>query len=116
MSENLRHEPGVAERIGSASTRTLVIVRHGVTDWNAEERLQGHIDIPLNEDGIRQARSLRDSLAPFQFDAVYSSPLLRAKQTVEIVAEDRDISYDWRIAEINHGIWQGMTKDCFPLV
>lgn len=92
------------------STRTLVVVRHGLTDWNVEERLQGRLDIPLNEEGIRQARALCDSLRSFRFDAVYSSPLRRARQTAEIVAGNCEIRYDRRLAEINHGVWQGITK------
>jgi len=104
------HVSPVRSPTHSVSSRTLVVVRHGITDWNAEERLQGHIDVPLNEEGIGQARALRDSLASFDFNAIYSSPLSRAKQTAEIVADRSKIRYDWRLAEINHGIWQGMTK------
>ncbi len=111
MSENHRDESSAAEPTNPASARTLVVVRHGMTDWNAEDRLQGHLDIPLNEEGVRQARGLCATVRSYRFDHIYSSPLLRARQTVEIVAKNREISYDWRIAEINHGVWQGLTKE-----
>jgi broad specificity phosphatase PhoE len=66
---------------------TLLLVRHGETDWNAEGRLQGHTDTPLNELGRRQALTLADELAGDGIEAVYSSDLARARETAEIVAE-----------------------------
>ncbi|MDC7717656.1 histidine phosphatase family protein [Vogesella sp. DC21W] len=59
------------------------LVRHGETDWNAERRLQGQLDIPLNAQGQHQARQLADTVAAagHRFDALYSSPLSRAYDT-----------------------------------
>jgi broad specificity phosphatase PhoE len=90
--------------------RMLVAVRHGQTDWNAEQRFQGHLDIPLNAVGCRQAETLRSRLAGNSFDAAYSSPLRRALATAEIIAADLPVSVDDRLIEIHHGSWQGRTK------
>lgn len=59
----------------------LVLVRHGETLWNREGRLLGWTDLPLTEEGKAQARALREKLSPFSFSRVYSSDLLRARQT-----------------------------------
>ena len=68
------------------STTTIILIRHGETAWNAERRLQGHIDIGLNEEGLRQARALARALAGERLDAIYSSDLARAYQTAQAVA------------------------------
>ena len=57
------------------------IVRHGQTDYNKEHRILGRLDIPLNETGIEQAKNIADSFRNVHFDAIYYSPLTRAKQT-----------------------------------
>lgn len=64
----------------------IVLIRHGETAWNAERRLQGHIDIALNAEGERQAEALAGALAGERFDALYSSDLKRAQQTAAAVA------------------------------
>jgi len=66
---------------------TLLLVRHGETDWNAEGRLQGHTDRPLNDFGRRQAAALAERLADDDIDAVYASDLARARETAEILAD-----------------------------
>lgn len=68
------------------SATHIVLIRHGETAWNKERRLQGHIDIALNEEGQRQARALAGALANDRFDAVYASDLQRAWQTADAVA------------------------------
>jgi broad specificity phosphatase PhoE len=60
---------------------TLVLVRHGETDWNRERRFQGHADTPLNDSGRRQAGELAALLRSDGLSAVYTSPLRRAKDT-----------------------------------
>ena len=94
----------------AAADQILVVVRHGQTDWNLEERFQGQADIPLNEVGYRQAEKLRTRLAGLSFDAAYSSPLRRAVATAQIIAGVIPINVDARLIEIHHGDWQGRTK------
>lgn len=65
---------------------TIYLVRHGETDWNKKRVLQGHTNIPLNGVGIQQAKNIKNILGHIKFDAFFSSDLLRAKQTAEIMA------------------------------
>ena len=88
----------------------LVVVRHGQTDWNVEERYQGQLDVPLNAMGRIQAEALKRQLTGIEFDQAYSSPLSRALETAQIIASELDVIADARLAEIHHGIWQGRTK------
>jgi broad specificity phosphatase PhoE len=90
---------------------TLLLVRHGETDWNAEGRLQGHTDRPLNEHGRRQARALADRLARDDIEAVYASDLARARETAEIVAERLGLPVvtDPDLRERDWGNWEGLT-------
>lgn len=71
------------------TTTTLLLIRHGETAWNAERRLQGHIDIALNGEGQRQAEALADALAGERLDAIVSSDLQRARQTAQAVVGRR---------------------------
>lgn len=71
---------------------TIYLTRHGETDWNVKKIVQGHTNNPLNKTGIKQAKQLREKLAHVKFDAFYSSDLLRAKQTAEIVALNRKLA------------------------
>ena len=67
-------------------TTKIVLIRHGETAWNAERRLQGHIDIALNAEGLRQAEALAGALVAEPFDAIFSSDLQRAHQTAQALA------------------------------
>ena len=98
--------------------QTLYFIRHGETDWNAEGRLQGQRDIPLNDLGRVQAedvaRKLRD-LAPNAEDLDYlCSPMTRARETMEIVRTAIGLhptfyKVDERLRELTFGTWEGMT-------
>jgi probable phosphoglycerate mutase len=100
---------------------TLILVRHGETDWNRDGRWQGQADAPLNERGREQARALADELAGEPVDAVYASDLSRARETAEIIAArlDREpVEVDRRLREVHVGGWSGLTmaeiEDRFP--
>lgn len=73
-----------------AKSVSIYMVRHGETDWNAEERIQGHTDIPLNSKGTSQAEELNSYLEPLHFAAIFSSDLQRAKKTAEIINTTRN--------------------------
>ena len=90
---------------------TLLIVRHGETDWNAEGRIQGHTDIGLSEKGAEQARSLGKRLADMHIDVAYSSDLKRASETAMLALGDRNIALNEtpRLREYDKGAFEGMT-------
>ena len=88
----------------------IYIVRHGETDWNKEHKVQGAVDIPLNEYGIHLAEETAEGLKDIRFDVAYSSPLSRAKKTAELILAGRDVEIktDKRIQEICFGSYEGM--------
>jgi broad specificity phosphatase PhoE len=88
----------------------LCLIRHGQTDWNLEGRYQGQSDVPLNEKGLEQAKSLIEKLNGKTFAAIYSSDLIRARQTAEPIAKmlGIDIQIESRLREINQGQWEGV--------
>ncbi|HKB81677.1 MAG TPA: histidine phosphatase family protein [Burkholderiales bacterium] len=92
---------------------TFVFVRHGETAWNVEGRIQGHLDIPLNHLGVAQAEALGKRLVREQFDAVYSSDLVRAFHTARPTVSDPDraIVKDQRLRERHLGALQGLTGE-----
>ena len=86
----------------------VYIVRHGQTDWNVQHKAQGRSDIPLNETGRRQAEELRDKIKDIKFDAVYASPLKRARETAEIATDgEYKIVFDDRLMERSFGDFEG---------
>jgi alpha-ribazole phosphatase len=91
----------------------LCLVRHGQTDWNEEGRYQGQSDVPLNESGRRQAGEAAQQLQGYPFEMIYSSDLIRARETAEIIAAviKVPIRYDTRLREINQGKWEGQHVD-----
>lgn len=89
----------------------LILVRHGITYWNYESRYQGHTDIELHPEGIKQACALQKKFAVEKLDAIYSSDLKRAVQTASIIAEPHDLKIKTvpALREINFGEWEGLT-------
>lgn len=73
---------------------TFYIVRHGETDWNVKGLLQGHLGADLNKNGQKQAKKLANKLKNIHFDAIFSSDLIRAKQTAEIIALERKLAVE----------------------
>jgi broad specificity phosphatase PhoE len=92
---------------------TILFARHGETDWNAERRVQGHTDRPLNETGREQARALADDLGAVRVDAVYASDLARAHETAEIVAARLGLPLTTlrELREKHFGTWEGLTDE-----
>lgn len=86
----------------------LYIVRHGKTSWNEKGLLQGSNDISLNEEGIKQAQELASKLDLSKIDVCISSPLIRAKQTAEILVGNKlEIIYDDLLKERGFGNYEG---------
>jgi len=98
-----------------AEPRSLVLVRHGETDWNAEQRAQGHADVPLNDRGRAQAASVARALATFEPVRLWSSDLARAFQTAEYVALATGLAIepDPRLREYDVGRRSGLTVEEF---
>ena len=90
---------------------TLCLVRHGETPWNAERRLQGHIDIALNAHGREQARATAALLAGKHFDAIYSSDLARAQETARSIAGNATLVTLPALRERHYGSFQGLTYE-----
>ena len=91
---------------------TLLLVRHGETDWNLERRVQGQTDRPLNPTGLEQARALADELAAEHLVAVYASDLARARGTAEITARRHslEVKVDADLREKHFGSWEGLAE------
>jgi len=88
----------------------ILLIRHGETAWNARKRLQGHLDIPLNEEGERQAAALGRALREEPLDAIFSSDLQRARQTAQAIAAPRglEVQLDRGLRERCYGAFEGM--------
>lgn len=122
ISLRLVIDPAPMDRVAAAPP--LIYLRHGETDWNLEGRLQGHIDIPLNDTGRAQARRNGTALAEHfpeiaSYDFV-ASPLRRARETMEIVRrslglEPSEYRIDDRLKEIAHGALEGLTDSEFAV-
>ncbi len=90
---------------------TIVLVRHGETDWNRGRRFQGHADIPLNAAGLAQVRDLAEQLVGERFSAAYTSPLRRASESAELLAGRLGIEVRPcdALKEVDVGSWSGLT-------
>ena len=101
-------------------TTTILLARHGESDWNHTKRWQGWADRPLTQRGREQADELAARLADTELDAVYSSDLRRARETAEVVAHTKDLAVETTsdLREVDVGSWSGLTRaeaeDRFP--
>ncbi len=88
----------------------MFLIRHGETDWNIEGRWQGQIDVPLNENGIRQAGEIAQAMRGKDIGMIFSSDLERARQTADAIGKALGVkvNLDRRLREIHQGEWQGL--------
>ncbi len=95
----------------------IYFTRHGETDWNKERKIQGHIDIPLNEKGISQAKEAREKLKNVPLDLIFTSPLRRAKDTALIIKGERVIPLveDSLLLEEYYGDMEGAPRENNPV-
>ena len=91
---------------------TIVLVRHGETDWNRDNRFQGHANPPLNDAGREQAHALAEELRSERFAALYTSPLRRAAETAAILGAELGLSpvENASLMEVDVGSWSGLTR------
>lgn len=98
----------------------IILIRHGQTEWNREERFRGHVDIDVDETGLRQAEAAAQRVTQWEVAAVYSSPLRRAMTTARIIADRLALPVVplEGISDMNFGVWQGLSvgevKDRYP--
>jgi broad specificity phosphatase PhoE len=91
----------------------VILVRHGETDWNRREIFRGRADVELNQKGREQANALAGAVEGIQIDAVYSSPLRRAVETAEAIAEPHGITVEMErdFTDFDYGVWQGLPHE-----
>lgn len=90
----------------------LILWRHGQTDYNSQQRIQGHADIPLNEAGVAQAELIAPQLAALGPDRIVASPLRRAQATARVLAAHcgLEVGVERDLAERSFGQWEGLTR------
>jgi broad specificity phosphatase PhoE len=91
----------------------LFLARHAESAWNAERRFQGRTDVGLSDMGREQAAALARALARRRVGTIYASPLVRARETAEIVARERGLTVTLvdELRELSLGVWEGRTVD-----
>jgi alpha-ribazole phosphatase/probable phosphoglycerate mutase len=91
----------------------IYLIRHGQTDWNIAGRIQGSHDIPLNETGLRQAEHLAEAMDTRPVTRIFSSTLVRAKETAEKIGERQkvEVCLMEQLIEVEFGKWEGLTWD-----
>ena len=114
--KNKKREVSSLFRKGKTEMINCVMFRHGETDWNVQNKIQGITNIPLNNNGIKQAYTLAKRLKSFNFDEFYSSDMDRAIQTAKIIMQE--LNYDTKnlflsvhLREVNYGIVEGMDRN-----
>ena len=93
----------------------LILLRHLESQWNKENKFTGWQDIPLSQEGIDSAKEVAEKLADFKIDQIYTSPLIRNKETVSLIlknlSRDLPVVIDRALDERNYGKLQGLNKD-----
>lgn len=94
----------------------LILLRHLQSQWNKENRFTGWTDVPLSTEGIKSAQETAQKLAGFEIDKIYTSPLIRNKETVSLILDnlnkkDLSVVIDKALDERNYGQLQGLNKD-----
>ena len=94
----------------STKMTEIILARHGETAWNVAEVFRGRVSVGLNETGLKQAALLAEYLSNLEIEALYSSPLPRALQTAEAVAErcGLKVNVESRLTDFDFGQWQGL--------
>ena len=87
----------------------LLVIRHGQTEWSKLGKHTGRTDIPLTDQGRREARDASRTLSGWQLDRAYSSPLVRARETAELVEPACDLVVDESLLEWDYGVYEGET-------
>ena len=90
----------------------IILARHGETEWNVEEVYRGRIDVNLDEVGVKQAELLGEYLSSLELDAIYSSPLRRALDTANLIAQYQKtgVQVSNGLVDLNYGEWQGLPE------
>jgi broad specificity phosphatase PhoE len=98
---------------GAAISTRFILIRHGETAWNTDDRFRGRSDVPLNDTGMAQARSIAKRLADYKIAGVYSSPLPRAVQTALPLAQSHklEIEESADLLDVDYGAWEGMARE-----
>jgi phosphoserine phosphatase len=94
------------------STR-FILIRHGETEWNRQDRFRGRSEVPLNDTGMAQAEKIAARLANQKIDAVYASPLPRAIQTATPLAKSHNLEIEQTadLLDVDYGAWEGMPRE-----
>jgi broad specificity phosphatase PhoE len=93
----------------------IFLVRHGQTDWNVQRRIQGSKGVPLNKQGVKQAKELAKKFKRLAITCIHSSPVQRARQTAEIIAKPHNlrVKYEKDFRERGFGVIEGYTWEDF---
>jgi len=91
----------------------IILIRHGETEWNSQQRMQGHSNSDLSSVGQAQIQALGQWMKNMPFDHIYSSDSLRAKQTAEAITQfsGNELKIDLRLREKNLGVFEGLTSE-----
>jgi len=91
----------------------IILIRHGETEWNSQQRMQGHSNSDLSSVGQAQIQALGQWMKNVPFDLIYSSDSLRAKQTAEAITQfsGHELKIDLRLREKNLGVFEGLTSE-----